>query len=138
MRRLAKCFDEALSLLRDSLEGKTSKACYLVGSFGSGKSHFMAVLNLLLQQNATAREIAEKRLLKPKSEAAKAEIDVAFAQTMAVQKKIRDILLTDEGNTEMFRKLYPFSPALVETLVVMLQILVEQKNRLKLGDIVPA
>ena len=70
---------------------------------------------------------------------------------MAVQKNIRDILLTDEGNPEMFRKLYPFSPALVETLVVMsfalqrertalrvmLQILVEQKNRLKLGDIVP-
>ena len=40
-------------------KGKTSKACYLLGSFGSGKSHFMAVLNLLLQQNATAREIAE-------------------------------------------------------------------------------
>ena len=51
--------EEALSLVRDSLEGKTSKACYLLGSFGSGKSHFMAVLNLLLQQNATAREISE-------------------------------------------------------------------------------
>lgn len=100
-------------------------------------------------QDSNLPAIAEKRLLKPKSEAAKAEIDAAFAQTMAVQKNIRDILLTDEGNPEMFRKLYPFSPALVETLVVMsfalqrertalrvmLQILVEQKSRLKLGDI---
>jgi hypothetical protein len=57
--QLARCFDDALSLVRDALEGRTSKACYLLGSFGSGKSHFMAVLNLLLQQNATAREIAE-------------------------------------------------------------------------------
>ena len=57
--QLAKCFDEALSLVRDALEGRTSKACYLLGSFGSGKSHFMAVLNLLLQQNPTAREIPE-------------------------------------------------------------------------------
>ena len=57
--QLAKCFDDALSLVRDALEGRSSKACYLLGSFGSGKSHFMAVLNLLLQQNATAREIAE-------------------------------------------------------------------------------
>jgi hypothetical protein len=103
-------------------------------------------------QDSNLPAIAEKRLLKPRSEAAKAEIDGAFAQTMAVQKNIRDILLTDEGNPEMFRKLYPFSPALVDTLVVMsfalqrertalrvmLQILVEQKNRLKLGDIVPA
>jgi len=37
--QLAKCFDEALSLVRDALEGKTSKSCYLLGSFGSGKSH---------------------------------------------------------------------------------------------------
>jgi hypothetical protein len=102
-------------------------------------------------QDSNLPAIAEKRLLKPRDEGARAEIDAAFAQTMSVQKNIRDILLTDEGNSEMFRKLYPFSPALVETLIVMsfalqrertalrvmLQILVEQKNRLKLGDIVP-
>ena len=32
-----------------------SKACYLHGSFGSGKSHFMAVLHLLLQHNPAVR-----------------------------------------------------------------------------------
>src|SRR5262249_27744732 len=35
----------------------TSKAAYLHGSFGSGKSHFMAALYLLLQQNVAARSI---------------------------------------------------------------------------------
>ena len=33
----------------------TSKATYLHGSFGSGKSHFMAVLHLILQGNPAAR-----------------------------------------------------------------------------------
>jgi predicted ATPase len=42
-----------------ALEGRTSKAAYLHGSFGSGKSHFMAVLHLLLQGNAKARSIRE-------------------------------------------------------------------------------
>ena len=57
--QLIACFDDALSFIRSAVEAVTSKACYLLGSFGSGKSHFMAVLNLLLQQNATAREISE-------------------------------------------------------------------------------
>ena len=38
---------------------KTSKASYLHGSFGSGKSHFMAVLHLILQGNTAARGIPE-------------------------------------------------------------------------------
>ena len=60
-------------------------------------------------------------------------------------------LLTREANRDDFRKLYPFSPALVETLVavssllqrertalkVMAMLLSEQKETLKLGQIVP-
>ena len=60
-------------------------------------------------------------------------------------------LLTSEGDREMFRKLYPFSPALVQTLIavssvlqrertalkVMVQLLVEQRDTLKVGDILP-
>lgn len=57
--QLERCFDEALSLIRSAVEGGTSKAAYLHGSFGSGKSHFMAVLHLILQGNARARGIDE-------------------------------------------------------------------------------
>ncbi|MDH6218813.1 BREX-2 system ATPase PglY [Streptomyces pseudovenezuelae] len=46
--RLLENFDEALGLIRAALDGHTSKAAYLHGSFGSGKSHFMAVLHALL------------------------------------------------------------------------------------------
>ena len=41
------------------MQGRTSKATYLHGSFGSGKSHFMAVLHLILQGNPAARAIPE-------------------------------------------------------------------------------
>lgn len=60
-------------------------------------------------------------------------------------------LLTHESDLKMFRQVYPFSPALVQTLVavssmlqrertaikILLQLLVDQRDTLKLGDIVP-
>ncbi|MFE2912591.1 BREX-2 system ATPase PglY [Kitasatospora indigofera] len=52
--RLLENFDEALGLIKAALDGHTSKAAYLHGSFGSGKSHFMAVLHALLRGNRAA------------------------------------------------------------------------------------
>ena len=43
-----RAFGQALGLIRAALESGSSSATYLHGSFGSGKSHFMAVLDLLL------------------------------------------------------------------------------------------
>ena len=59
--QLAKSFDDALSFIKSAVVGKKNlqKGAYLHGSFGSGKSHFMAVLHLLLQGNAQARAIDE-------------------------------------------------------------------------------
>jgi len=60
---LVKNFDEALGLIKGSLTGPngrtSSKAAYLHGSFGSGKSHFMAVLSLILLGEPKARGIPE-------------------------------------------------------------------------------
>jgi hypothetical protein len=56
---LAVCFDQALGLIESAVTGRTSKATYLHGSFGSGKSHFMAILHLILQGNPAARSIPE-------------------------------------------------------------------------------
>ncbi|MGY1501331.1 BREX-2 system ATPase PglY [Streptomyces sp. QTS52] len=57
--RLLENFDEALGLIRSALDGHTSKASYLHGSFGSGKSHFMAVLHALLSGAPAARGRAD-------------------------------------------------------------------------------
>ncbi len=55
--QLAKCFDDALGLVESAVSSGESKATYLHGSFGAGKSHFMAVLYLLLQGNTAARSL---------------------------------------------------------------------------------
>ena len=95
--------------------------------------------------------IVKKRLLQPKSEAAKRELEDAFQRTARVRDEVMNTLLTREGDKEMFRKVYPFSPALVQTLVavssllqrertalkLMLQLLVDNRDTLELGDIVP-
>lgn len=58
-RQLRGCFDDALRFIHGAVQGATGKATYLHGSFGSGKSHFMAILHLLLQGNTVAKGIPE-------------------------------------------------------------------------------
>jgi hypothetical protein len=53
--RLAQNFDKALDLIKSALETGASRAAYLNGSFGSGKSHFMAVLYAILKGDPDAR-----------------------------------------------------------------------------------
>lgn len=95
--------------------------------------------------------IAERRLLRPIDESAKVQIDQAFAQTEKMREETFNLLLTSQGDREMFRRLYPFSPALVQALValssalqrertalkVMLMLLVEQRDTLELGNVIP-
>ncbi|MCG6867374.1 MAG: phage resistance protein [Gammaproteobacteria bacterium] len=95
--------------------------------------------------------IVEKRLLRPRSGAAARALDEAFERTASVREEVMATLLTREGDRGMFRQVYPFSPALVETLVavssllqrertalkLMLQLLVDNRDVMTLGDIVP-
>lgn len=57
--QLAEAYDNALKFIASALTENRSKAAYLDGSFGSGKSHFMAVLHLILQHNPQALAIPE-------------------------------------------------------------------------------
>ncbi|MGE3841404.1 MAG: phage resistance protein [Vicinamibacterales bacterium] len=95
--------------------------------------------------------IAERRVLRPRSEAARIQLNEAFQKSTTVRKEVLDTLLTSTADREMFRQVYPFSPALVQALVavssvlqrertalkVMLQLLVDQRDTLALGDLVP-
>lgn len=98
--------------------------------------------------------IAQKRLLRPRSDAALLAIDDVFAKMRANMegRKEFDVLLTDTASADDFRKLYPFSPALVGALVAlsgvmqrdrtalkaMAQLLAQQRTTLRLGQLVPA
>lgn len=95
--------------------------------------------------------IAERRVLKPRSPAARQQLDQAFDETKKVRDEVMSTLLTSTADPQMFRQVYPFSPALMQTLVavssvlqrertalkVMVQLLVDQRHCLKLGDVVP-
>ncbi|WP_394159783.1 DUF6079 family protein [Galactobacter valiniphilus] len=54
---IAKSFDEALALVQSAVAQKTSKGTFIHGSFGAGKSHFMAVMHLLLTNHPEARAL---------------------------------------------------------------------------------
>ncbi|TNH30194.1 phage resistance protein [Micromonospora orduensis] len=102
-------------------------------------------------------EITEKRLLKPLTDEGRAVIDNAFAAVKG-NREVWDALLLgaqygDAGigsDAAAFRKLYPFSPALVATLValsqalqrertalkVMTELLVDRRDTLKVNDLI--
>src|SRR5664279_5567919 len=52
---LAEAFDQALDLVEEAVRSSISRGAFLTGSFGSGKSHFMAVLHALLGNEPIAR-----------------------------------------------------------------------------------
>jgi len=54
---IAQSFGKALGLVKSATDGRAPKGAFVHGSFGSGKSHFMAVLHLLLIGNTTARAL---------------------------------------------------------------------------------
>ena len=56
---LADAFDTAMGLVADAVTTSISRGAFLTGSFGSGKSHFMAVLHALLRHDSAARAKAE-------------------------------------------------------------------------------
>lgn len=113
--------------------------------------HFDQRFDVIKLEDRNLPTIAQKRVLKPRSEAARQQIDEAFRQTEKIRRDVLDVLQTKEGDRSQFRKIYPFSPALMETLValstllqrertalkIMLMLLVEQKETLELGQIIP-
>ncbi len=52
---LADAFDRAMGLVAESITSGVSRGAFLNRSFGSGKSHFMAVLHALLRHDPAAR-----------------------------------------------------------------------------------
>lgn len=54
---IADAIADGLDLVTSALGRRSSRGAFLDGSFGSGKSHYMAVLHLLLSGSVTARQI---------------------------------------------------------------------------------
>ncbi len=55
--KIADAFREGLTLVKSALARGNAKGAFIHGSFGAGKSHYMAVMHLLLTDNAHARAL---------------------------------------------------------------------------------
>ncbi|PJJ73862.1 hypothetical protein CLV28_1344 [Sediminihabitans luteus] len=55
--KIAEAFDEGLTLVNSALTRGNAKGAFIHGSFGAGKSHYMAVMHLLLTGNPGARAL---------------------------------------------------------------------------------
>ncbi|MEX1028299.1 MAG: hypothetical protein WD049_09915 [Candidatus Paceibacterota bacterium] len=120
-------------------------------NFSDALKHWEGRFHKLTLEDRNLPAIAEVRVLKPVSDSAREELDAAFEQTARIRQDVMNTLLTTKYNRDIFRQVYPFSPALVDTLVgvssllqrertalkVMMLLLVAQRDTLQLGDIVP-
>lgn len=113
--------------------------------------HWEARFHRITLEDRNLPAIAEKRVLRPINEAARQTLQTAFEEVLRVRKDVLDTLLTTSADRDMFQKVYPFSPALVQTLIavsaalqrertalkLMMQLLVDRRADLELGQLIP-
>ena len=129
---LARAFDRGLGLVADAIATGESRAAFLSGSFGSGKSHYMAVLHAVLGGHPEARGIAA---LQPtiathdRALAGKKILRLAFH--MLGRESLEEALLG--GYLRQVRALHPDKP--LPAVHQSDQILVDaERQRAILGD----
>ncbi|MEA2829290.1 MAG: hypothetical protein QOF22_38, partial [Bradyrhizobium sp.] len=119
--------------------------------FADTLKYWEARFDKVMLEDRNLPVIAERRLLRPKSEAAKQEMDAAFESFASHRRDVLETLLGSDGERELFRKTYPFSPALVQALIaassvlqrertalkLMLTLLVKRRDELRLGSLLP-
>ncbi|MBK5913951.1 phage resistance protein [Rhodocyclus purpureus] len=119
--------------------------------FSDVLKHWEARFHRVTLEDRNLPAIAEKRVLRPRDEAARQTLQAAFEEVLKLRRDVLDTLLTTEADRELFRKVYPFSPALVQTLIavsaalqrertalkLMLQLLVDRREDLELGQLIP-
>jgi hypothetical protein len=119
-------------------------------NFADILKHANERFNVIRLEDRNLPAIAERRVLKPRSDACKAQIDRAF-EALRLKNDVWQTLLTQDANKDAFRQTYPFSPAFMQALVasssalqrertalrIMLQMLVDRRDSLRLGELIP-
>lgn len=113
--------------------------------------HWEARFHRITLEDRNLPAIAERRVLRPINEAARQTLQATFDDVLRMRQDVLDTLLTTTADRDMFRKVYPFTPALVQTLIavsaalqrertalkLMLQLLVDRRADLELGQLIP-
>src|SRR5687768_11117186 len=90
--KIEQTFEHALSIISSALRDGRSQAAYLHGSFGSGKSHFMALLDLMLADHPAPWNRPELHELRGKN-------------TWIAQKKVLQLPIHMLGAQDMESKI---------------------------------
>lgn len=101
-------FAAAMDLVADALNKNTSRAAYLTGSFGSGKSHFMAVLYALLGNHAAVRVPKFQELTGHYDGALAGKKLLRLTYHLLGAKTLEQAVL--RGYVEQITRLYPDAP----------------------------
>lgn len=95
-------------------------------------SHNQGRFSVVPLEERNLPEIVSRRLLRAKDDDAKAQIDRAFTGIVDQVRKDWQTLLGAHGDQDAFRKLYPFSPALIDALVAISDCLQRERTALKM------
>ncbi|CAM3438820.1 DUF6079 domain-containing protein [Mycolicibacterium frederiksbergense] len=101
-------FTAAIDLVADALNKNTSRAAYLTGSFGSGKSHFMAVLYALLGNHAAIRTAKFQDLTGRYDGALAGKNVLRLTYHLLGAKSLEQAIL--KGYVEQITQLHPDAP----------------------------
>ena len=100
--------------------------------FSDVLKHWEARFHRITLEDRNLPAIAEKRVLRPVDEVARQTLQGTFDDLLKMRKDVLDTLLTTTADRDMFRKVYPFSPALVQTLIAVSAALQRERTALKL------
>ena len=133
-------------MIGEAISGEDQTRIDLSAEWGQGR---FKVIEL---EDRNLPAIAQERLLKPRNEDAREQIQQSFDRTMSsLSDPQRHIMETSQHGREEFRRIYPFSPALMQSLIVLSNELQHERSALKvmqlllqrhagdleLGDIIP-
>lgn len=129
---LIRAFDQGLGLVADAVTTGESRAAFLSGSFGSGKSHYMAVLHAVLGGLPAARGItALQPTIASHDGALSSKKVLRLAFHMLGRDSLEEALLG--GYVDQIRALHPGAP--LPAVHQSDQILVDaERQRSILGD----
>lgn len=102
---IAASFDEALGLVQSAVTQSSSKGAFIHGSFGSGKSHFMAVMHLLLSGSTAARALPGLQPVVAKYERVLEKRFLAVDYHLLGKKSFEEALFT--GYLDAVRQAHP-------------------------------
>ena len=101
-------------------------------NFADALRHWEGRFHTIILEDRNLPVIAEKRVLRPKDEACRPGAEAGLRAGDPGPPEVMETLLTHEGDREMFRMVYPFSPALVQTLVAVSSVLQRERTALKI------